>query len=225
MSGCPRVIGFLQNAWHTTSPRSRRICIAGILSFSSICTLLGMATLFTFDQTAGEVSAVPVQWPSASVIGHPGRNGSLLVFVHPYCSCTVATLHEIATLSAGRDSQNGIPSTTVLFYRPRNSGWRPGSLWRKVEKEIPGARPAWDDDGREARRFGARTSGYTLLYDAKGALLFKGGVTGSRGHEGGNMSIDQLRASIDTGRPAPRGALVFGCALADAGTPPAGEER
>jgi hypothetical protein len=184
-----------------------------------------MATLFTFDQTAGAVSAVPAQWPSGSAIKRPSRNGALLVFVHPYCSCTVATIHEIATLSAGADSQNGRPSTTVLFYRPRNSGWRPGSLWTKVAKEIPGAHPAWDDDGLEAMRFGARTSGYTLLYDAKGQLLFKGGVTGSRGHEGGNFGIDQLRASIDTGRPAPRGALVFGCALADAGDPTAEEER
>ena len=216
---------YLQNAWHAASSRTHRLCIAGILSLSTICTLAGMATLFTFDQTAGAVSAVPVQWPSASVIGHPGRNGALLVFVHPYCSCTVATIHEIATLSAGRNSQNGRPSTTVLFYRPRNSGWRPGKLWSQVESEIPGARAAWDDDGREARRFGARTSGYTLLYDAQGDLLFKGGVTGSRGHEGGNFGIDQLRASIDTGRPAPRGSLVFGCALADAGTLPAGEER
>lgn len=184
-----------------------------------------MAALLTFDQTAGAVSGVPAQWPSASVIKRPGRNGALLVFVHPYCSCTVATLHEIATLSVGGESRNGRPSTTVLFYRPRNSGWRPGKLWSQVEKEIPGAHPAWDDDGREARRFGARTSGYTLLYDAKADLLFKGGVTGSRGHEGGNMGIDQLRASIDTGQPAPRGPLVFGCALADAGVPPAGEEQ
>ncbi|HWF07738.1 MAG TPA: hypothetical protein VG297_04690 [Bryobacteraceae bacterium] len=183
-----------------------------------------MAALFAFDETAGAVSAVPAQWPSASVITRPGGNGALLVFVHPYCSCTVATIHEIATLSAGRNSQNGRPATTVLFYRPRNAGWRPGSLWSKVN-EIPGARAVWDDDGREARRFGARTSGYTLLYGARGDLLFKGGVTGSRGHEGGNLGIDQLRTSIDTGRPAPRGTLVFGCALADAGEPPAAEER
>ncbi len=52
-----------------------------------------------------------------------------------------------------------------------------------------------------------------ILYDAKGDLLFKGGVTGSRGHEGDNLGIEALRASIDTGRPAPRGSLVFGCAL------------
>jgi hypothetical protein len=217
-------IGGTQKEWHATSPRRRRVWIAGILSLSTICTLAGIALLFTFDQTAGAVSAVPVQWPSSSAIERPGANGALLVFVHPGCSCTVATLHEIATLSAGRNSQSRRLATTVLFYRPRNSKWLPGSLWSKVEGEIPGAHPVWDDDGREARLFGARTSGYALLYGANGDLLFDGGVTGSRGHEGGNLGIDRLRTAVDTGRPAPRGSLVFGCALAGADVPPAGEE-
>jgi hypothetical protein len=227
-----RAIGYLNKAWQAASPRTQRIWIASILSASTICTLFGIALLLTFDQTAGDVSAVPVQWPLSSVIERPARNAALLVFVHPYCSCTVATLHEIATLSAGRESRNGHPTTTVLFYRPRKSGWQPGNLWRKVEDEIPGAHAGWDDDGREARRFGARTSGYTVLYDAKGHLLFNGGVTGSRGHEGSNLGIDRLRISIDTGRPAPHGSLVFGCALEGAdivsgadSVPSAGEKR
>lgn len=198
--------------------------ILGILSFSTICTLAGTALLFNFDQTAGAVSAVPARWPASSVIERPARTRALLVFVHPYCSCTVATLHEIASLGAG-SPQTGQLSTTVLFYRPKNSGWLPGNLWQKAEREIPGALRIWDDDGLEARRFGARTSGFAVLYDAKGELLFHGGVTGSRGHEGDNLGIDRLQASIDTGRPAPRPSLVFGCALAGADVQPAGENR
>jgi hypothetical protein len=189
--------------------RKSRTWIPAILSFSAICTLAGTGLLFSFDQTAGAVSAVPARWPASSVIARPARTDALLVFVHPYCSCTVATLHEIASLR-----QSGQVSTTVLFYRPKNSGWLPGDLWQKVAREIPGARQIWDDEGREAKRFGARTSGFAMLYDAKGDLLFRGGVTGSRGHEGDNLGIDQLRASIDTGQPAPHSSLVFGCALA-----------
>jgi len=211
--------------WRAASPRKSRIWILGILSFSTVCTLAGTALLFSFDQTAGAVSTVPARWPAASVIDRPARGGALLVFVHPYCSCTVATLHEIASLSAGRNSQNGPPSTTVLFYRPKNSGWIPGNLWKEAEREIPGARQIWDDDGREAKRFGARTSGYAVLYNANGGLLFKGGVTGSRGHEGDNLGLEQLRASIDTGRPAPRTSLVFGCALTGANVQQTGENR
>jgi hypothetical protein len=205
--------------------RKSRMWIPAILSFSTICTLAGAGLLFSFDQTAGGVSAVPARWPASSVVERPAQKGTLLVFVHPYCSCTVATLHEIASLSTGIRAQGGQVSTAVLFYRPKNSGWTPGNLWSKAASEIPGAREIWDDDGREAKRFGARTSGFAVFYDAKGDLLFRGGVTGSRGHEGDNLGIDRLRASIDTGRPAPHSSLVFGCALAGADVPPIGENR
>jgi hypothetical protein len=217
--------GWSKYKWRAASSRKGRILMAGILCCSAVCTLAGTAALFRFDQTAGAVSAVPVRWPASSDMQRPTRGGTLLVFVHPYCSCSVATLHEIALLSANGNSRSGHPATTVLFYRPKNSKWVPGSLWNKVEREIPGAHEVWDEGGGEARRFGARTSGYTILYDAKGDLLFKGGVTGSRGHEGANLGMDQLRASIDTGRAAPRASLVFGCALFGADVPENGEDR
>jgi hypothetical protein len=187
--------------------------MVGILSFSSICTLTGIAALFTFDQTAGAVSGVPDRWPSSSGVRRNAGSDTLLVFVHPQCACTVATVHEIATLDAYRNPRSGRLATVVLFDHPRDTAWEPGNLWNEVEHEIPGVHKIRDDDGREARRFGARTSGYTELYNAQGELLFKGGVTGSRGHEGDNLGLDQLRTSIDTGRRAAHTSLVFGCAL------------
>lgn len=196
------------------SARTRRIWIAGILSFSTICTVLGFAALFAFDQTAGAVSKVPTRWPGSTILDRPAEHGSLLVFVHPYCSCTVATLHEIATLSVDRQARGGRPSTTILFYRPKNSNWKPGKLWNNAQNEIPGAQTVWDEGGEEALRFGARTSGYAVFYNAQGNLLFNGGVTGSRGHEGDNFGIDELRTAIDTGRSASHSSLVFGCDLA-----------
>lgn len=204
---------------------SSGLLLAGILTFSSVCTLTGIAALFTFDQTAGAVSAVPDRWPSSSDIRRNASGDTLLVFVHPQCSCTKATLHEIATLDAYRSSRNGRLSTVVLFDHARNTLWEAGGLWNEVEREIPGARKMRDDDGREARRFGARTSGYAELYNAQGELLFQGGVTGSRGHEGDNLGIDQLRISIDTGRRAAHPSLVFGCALSSAAPLPHGENQ
>src|SRR6185437_15339828 len=153
------------------SSRMSRKWLSAILSFSAICTLTGITLLFNFDQTAGAVSAVPSRWPGSGAVERPSGTDTLLVFVHPYCACTVATLHEIASLSAGSRGRGRQLSTTVLFYRPRNSGWQPGSLWRTVTDAIPGAKQVWDDDGREATRFGARTSGFAVLYDAQGDLL------------------------------------------------------
>jgi hypothetical protein len=207
--------------WRASSAATRRVWMGCILGLSGASTLLGVAALLTFDQTAGAVSTVPVKWPASSSIERTGHANTLLVFVHPFCSCSVATLSELATLGI----TGHYPSTTVLFYRSKDSNWKPGSLWRKAEREMPGAHLVWDEDGHEAKRFGARTSGYSFLYGPGGELLFKGGVTGSRGHEGDNSGIDRLRASIETGRAAPFASLVFGCALAGADVPLAGGSR
>jgi hypothetical protein len=119
---------------------------------------------------------------------------------------------ELAQLAARRKPGTPAPAITVLFYRPRKSGWAANGLWREAQG-LEGAHAVWDEDGREARRFGARTSGYTLLYGTGGELLFGGGVTGSRGHQGDNDGLDQLVAALDSGRPAPVPGRVFGCAL------------
>jgi hypothetical protein len=73
-----------------------------------------------------------------------------------------------------------------------------------------------DDGGVEARRFGVKTSGTVLLYSALGRLLFHGGITGSRGHEGDNYGITRLAAALRGGAgdtAVPVVSRVFGCAL------------
>ena len=60
-----------------------------------------------------------------------------------------------------------------------------------------------DISGDEARRFGAATSGEALLYSPSGKLLFHGGITPSRGHEGGSVGRDALVRCVLDGTPAP----------------------
>jgi hypothetical protein len=69
-----------------------------------------------------------------------------------------------------------------------------------------------DDGGAIARSFGALTSGEVLLYDARGALRFAGGITAARGHEGDSEGRDALEASI-RGATGQARAAVFGCSL------------
>jgi hypothetical protein len=195
-----------------------------LLGFSAFSTLIGMRALIAFDQTAGAAGAVPLRWPAASAIKRSGGRPELLVFAHPFCSCTAATLAELAHFSVRRKPGTAAPNITVLFFRPRNSEWAPDGLWKNdfskndlwhQAQTLEEGHAAWDDDGQEARRFGARTSGYVLLYSSGGDLLFRGGVTGSRGHQGDNDGLDQLVASFDSRRLAPKTGRVFGCALND----------
>ncbi len=70
-----------------------------------------------------------------------------------------------------------------------------------------------DVDGHEAQRFHAHTSGETLLYNASGKLLFQGGITGRRGHEGDNAGRAACLSLLTSERAPLSHAPVFGCAL------------
>ena len=70
-----------------------------------------------------------------------------------------------------------------------------------------------DDDGLEAQRFGAATSGQTFLYDSQGVLQFSGGITSARGHAGdnaGRAALISLLNRLETSQPRTN---VFGCPL------------
>jgi hypothetical protein len=72
-----------------------------------------------------------------------------------------------------------------------------------------------DRNGVEAARFGAETSGFVTLFDVSGHLLFRGGITASRGHAGDNVGADAI-VSLVNGAPARhRQTPVFGCGLLD----------
>lgn len=104
----------------------------------------------------------------------------------------------------------------VLFVKPRESGrdWEDTGLRRSAEA-IPGVKVVFDSDGIAARRFGAETSGHTLLFGADGRLLFSGGITASRGHAGQNAGENAIVALLNNQTPAQTQTLVFGCALAN----------
>ena len=71
--------------------------------------------------------------------------------------------------------------------------------------------------GTEARRFGVSTSGQTLLYDNAGALLFAGGITGARAHQGDNDGRRSIVALLNRETPARTATNVFGCSLFSTG--------
>src|SRR5438874_1239265 len=78
------------------------------------------------------------------------------------------------------------------------------------------AKPArLDSDGLESGRFGAETSGFVVLYDGQGKLLFRGGITAGRWHAGDNAGEDAILAALNHAASPLSEAPVFGCALLD----------
>jgi hypothetical protein len=207
-----------------TAVTQRNLLLIALVGLSAAGTLFGLRILRGFDQTAGVGAEAPARWPLPSTIQLANDRPTLLVFAHPFCGCTAATLGELARIPARRSPKSLQPAITILFVRPKRSGWLASPLWDNA-RQLAGANVIWDEEGREARRFGVRTSGEVLLFDRYGDLLFHGGVTGSRGHAGDNYGADHLVAALDSGMPVQTGHLVFGCALASSGSLAAAEAR
>jgi hypothetical protein len=135
------------------------------------------------------------------------------MLAHPRCPCTRASIGELSLLMARCQGQ---VDTRVLFLKPAGAGedWWKTDLWESASA-IPGVSVLLDEDGAEARHFGAVTSGQTLLYDAEGRLVFSGGITGARGHSGDNTGRSTLVALIEGQRRSGGSGPVFGCSLRD----------
>jgi hypothetical protein len=104
----------------------------------------------------------------------------------------------------------------VLFLKPGQTGsvWEDTDL-RRSAAAIPSVTVLSDVDGMEAHRFGAETSGHTLLFGPNGRLLFSGGITEFRGHIGDNIGKRAIESLVTGHAPARTITSVFGCALAD----------
>jgi hypothetical protein len=175
--------------------------------------LAGSGALWRHANSAGDSGKAPASWPEASTLVRSTTRQTLVMFAHPHCPCTRASLGELALLMAR--SGQGLEAY-VVFLEPDGApdGWtHTGSV--ETAAHIPGVTVLFDKSGREAGLFGAATSGQTDLYDAGGRLLFSGGITAARGHAGDNAGRDAIVEWTSTGT-AHRGCTpVFGCALAD----------
>lgn len=176
-----------------------------------VAVLTGSLLIAQYSQTAGATGTAPEQWPEASLAHfHPGLP-HLVMFLHPRCPCSRATLGELEQLVA---HCQGAFSSQVWFIQPEGTDvdWVKTDLWHAAAA-IPGVEVCIDPDGAEARRFHALTSGLTLLYDADGGLIFQGGITLARGHAGDNPGRDAIEGLLKQKITHVPSTPVFGCAL------------
>jgi hypothetical protein len=172
----------------------------------------GLWVLWAWDNQPGASAHALVQWPADSGLVRETGTPTIVMLLHPQCTCSRATVTELAEILARARTR---PKTYVFFLKPAGfaDGWEQTDLWRAAAA-LPGVTVIRDDDGKKAARFGAETSGQTFLYDADGALLFSGGITGARAHAGenaGRTSVLALLNRAETGRSAT--TSVFGCPL------------
>ncbi len=171
-----------------------------------------------FESTPGRAAVAPDRWPAPAMIAREPGTWTLVMLVHPQCSCSRASVAELAAIvqQAPRNLR-----TYVLFYRPHEfaAQWSRTDVWAAAER-IPRVRVMTDVDGKEAKRFGSFTSGQTFLFDPQGTRRYSGGITLLRGHAGLNSGRAEV-IRIVNGGTGPGAHPVFGCAI----VPPVAERK
>lgn len=175
----------------------------------------GINVMWSYATQPGHPASPPRFWPSNVQVEQAKGRFTLLMFAHPQCECTRATLGELAILMA---HTNGQLDADVFFYLPpgEDGAWARTDLWRAAAA-IPNVHPFEDRDADMAKHFGVFTSGQALLYSSDGLLLFSGGITPFRGHAGDNAGRSTVTALVQgvvpTWKNSPVVTRVFGCSL------------
>lgn len=180
----------------------------------AIAVASGAGWLMSYQMTPGKTAATTPAWPGAGDVKLAADRFTLLMFVHPDCPCSRASLGELQELMA--DCGDRV-AARVLFFGPVNqpAAWSHTDLWNTANA-IPTVEARIDTGGALAQRFGVRTSGQVLIYNPQGRLLFNGGITDGRGHFGDNAGLDAATEILRGTTPAPSGVVtanVYGCEI------------
>jgi hypothetical protein len=177
----------------------------------------GFRALIAYQMQAGVPARAPGEWPEGSGIGFDSERCNLVMFAHPECPCTDASLEELKVVMT---RARGRLSPTICFFDPESapSTWAQTRLV-KAARQIPGLKVIIDVNGVIAAKFGAQTSGQVLAFDKRGRRMFEGGITESRGHAGDNRGCAAIIALARGETIEPAQAPVFGCALRDVDDP------
>ncbi|WP_446742142.1 hypothetical protein [Silvibacterium acidisoli] len=180
------------------------------LPVAVLATALCWWSIFRFGATPGGQLNAPGHLPAAAPF-HATGAPVLLVFVHPGCTCTHATLEELD------DTLNGYTKTlqVVLVVYHSAATERAGLTLEFTPRSWlhRDFRVVSDDKGMLSKQFGVQTSGEIVLYGRNGQMLFQGGVTPERAHVGASKGRDALERALF--REDRQGGMtqVFGCPI------------
>lgn len=174
---------------------------------------IGFLWITDYGTRPSQQAQAPLLLPFENINDQQKKLPTLLLFAHPHCPCTRATIAELARLIAHHRGQVNVH---VLFYRPleKPREWAESELWQLAVK-LPDVIVSTVNE-LDLLRFGVFTSGQTLLYDTEETLIFSGGITSARGHEGDNTGRSAISTYLHGGKIPLTQTPVFGCSITDA---------
>jgi hypothetical protein len=181
-----------------------------------LALIAGFYFLISYQMRAGQPGPAFARWPANAGLPFDPQRYNLVMFAHPKCPCTRASLDELEIVLAQRRREI---KATVCFIDPEDAPatWTDTSL-EQAARRIPGLTVVLDRGETVAKKFGAMTSGQVAMFDPLGRGVFSGGITGSRGHAGENRGRDLVLALAGGARLGSAQTPVFGCALHEATT-------
>jgi hypothetical protein len=176
--------------------------------------LLVLAGLFygrDFDHTAAPQHTFAKQWPASTQCTLDSVKPTLLMFIHPKCPCSGASLIELADLKRRIGDRVQIQ---LVYLQPAGAPWECEETKHWVfGRELDPDSPFKDVAGEEHHRFGATTSGEVFVFLPDARLAFHGGITPARGHVGENAGSQAIESLVLHSKSAWRESAVFGCPL------------
>ena len=171
----------------------------------------GLQVMASYENTPGREGKLKLVLNPSSGRSKSPQQDTLMMFFHPQCPCSRASVAELSRIMA---QCQGRLHTDIYIFQPDSlpASWARSGLWQTAAA-IPGVCVFPDINGDKARGLGGLTSGEALLYSEDGRLLFHGGITEGRGHEGDNDGHDAIVSLVWNGRATKLATPVFGCPI------------
>ncbi len=170
---------------------------------------IGFAAMIDYDARPGRGADTQRSWPDGSTMRLAADRMTLVMFLHPHCTCSMASLEELALLFQQQSTPPRL-YIVVLHTQPEKLAQASRTVARAAA--IQGTVLVSDPDGTESDRFGSHTSGTLLVFAPTGRREYAGGLTLGRGHVGANKARDAAAAAL-RGESIDEPMPVFGCPL------------
>lgn len=173
--------------------------------------VVGFVFLWDYSNAPGVAGKPPKSWPKNAFVELTEGYSTLLIFAHPKCSCTEATFSELQRMLPHILEKVKIH---VVFYHPHefDLNWVKSDLF-KLAQSLPIQSVIIDSKKQVINQFRPKTSGQVYLYSQNGDLVYSGGITPSRGHEGDSEGKKAVYSWVLESKLYKPTAFVFGCSL------------
>src|SRR2546422_955144 len=73
---------------------NKRMVVAGMLWLAAVSA--GSLAMLRYANTPGHTAQAPLQWSAGSLIARDSQRATLVMFVHPRCPCSRASVGELS---------------------------------------------------------------------------------------------------------------------------------